>query len=300
MAGGLAGLCSAPLRNLEPTVLKEVLRQAAQARLHRKAEAFQARARQVGWDNALWEGLFAALGYKKNTWPMRRVAELLPMLIAEGNLSLISMQARLLGISGLLPSAFEKMKPSEAYLRSIWDLWWREADQFREFILPEDLWVMGGNAAGQLSTTTSRIGRTLDFPGDIPERLEGWLSRTIESPDFFSSVETILQVKEDPFWSYRWTLRGKPFSQPQPLLGEQRITDLIMNVVLPWLYVRALAGKNEKLAQTAESHFFLWPSGEDNSVLKLGSSSFVRWCAGPFFQNCGGTTGYSANCSGLL
>jgi len=284
MADGVLGLCSAPLRNLESTVLKEVLRQAAQARLHRKAEAFQARARQVGWDNALWEGLFAALGYKKNTWPMRRVAELLPMVMAEGNLSLISMQARLLGISGLLPSAFEKMKPSEAYLRSIWDLWWREADQFREYILPEDLWVLGGMRPA--NSPQRRLGLAAHWicRGDIPERLEGWLSRTIESPDFFPSVEAILQVKEDPFWSYRWTLRGKPFSQPQPLLGEQRITDLIMNVVLPWLYVRALAGKNEKLAQAAESRFFLWRSGEDNSVLKLARARLFGGVPARFFK----------------
>src|SRR5205814_1892517 len=80
--GLLAGQCSAPLRDLPENVMREVLRQAALVRLQRKASELAARARQVGWEQSLWEGLFAALGYKQNIWPMRRVAELLPVLRA--------------------------------------------------------------------------------------------------------------------------------------------------------------------------------------------------------------------------
>jgi hypothetical protein len=77
------GACSAPLRELEEPVMREVLRQAARARLQYKAEILQGIAREKGWDQALWEGVFTALGYSQNIWPMRRVAELLP-LVMEG------------------------------------------------------------------------------------------------------------------------------------------------------------------------------------------------------------------------
>jgi len=43
-----------------------VLQQAALIRLRRKASEFAARARQSGWEQSLWEGLFGALGYKQN------------------------------------------------------------------------------------------------------------------------------------------------------------------------------------------------------------------------------------------
>jgi len=284
MAESLAGLCSAPLRNLEPSVLKEVLRQAAQARLQRKAEQLQGRARQVGWEGALWEGLFAALGYKKNTWAMRRLGELAPGLKADKTRNLMILQARLLGVSGLLPSDFQKAKPSEAYLRAIWDIWWREADQFRELVLPENIWTMGGLRPANHPQRRLALAAHWIATGNLVERIEDWLNRTVESPDFFKSIESILQVKEDPFWSYRWTLRGKPFKETQPLLGEQRITDLVMNVILPWLYLRALAGKNEKLAQVAESRYFLWPAGEDNSVLKLARARLFGGVSARFFK----------------
>ena len=35
-------------------------------------------AARTDWRQALREGLFTALGYKQNSWPMRRLTELLP------------------------------------------------------------------------------------------------------------------------------------------------------------------------------------------------------------------------------
>src|SRR6185436_13501700 len=103
----------------------------------------------------------------------------------------------------------------------------------------------------------------------LPAEIERWLARKIESPDLPESLSEVFEAKNDQFWSYRWTFRSAPFRQAQKLLGEQRVTDLAMNVVLPWLFVRACAGENEQLAAAAEVRYLLWPSGEDNSVLKL-------------------------------
>jgi hypothetical protein len=53
------------------------------------------------------------------------------------------------------------------------------------------------------------------------------------------------------------------------LLGATRATDLAVNVVWPWLRVRAREGGNEKIRREVERRFFAWPAAEDNSVLKL-------------------------------
>jgi hypothetical protein len=42
-----------------------------------------------------------------------------------------------------------------------------------------------------------------------------------------------------------------------------------VNVVLPWLWIRAKEGGNEKFQREVETRFFAWPAAEDNSVLKL-------------------------------
>jgi hypothetical protein len=53
------------------------------------------------------------------------------------------------------------------------------------------------------------------------------------------------------------------------LLGGTRATDLAVNVILPWLWVRAAKGKNTTLRLEIERRYFGWPAAEDNSVLKL-------------------------------
>jgi hypothetical protein len=48
-----------------------------------------------------------------------------------------------------------------------------------------------------------------------------------------------------------------------------RVTDLAVNVVLPWLWIRAVEGKNDQLKKLIEDRYFAWPPAEDNSVLRL-------------------------------
>jgi len=85
----LQGVCSGPLGLLSADQTAALLQQAALVRFQRKAQELEIRARQAGWEQALWEGVFRALGYKQNIWPMQRVAELLPLL-SEGEDSLLA------------------------------------------------------------------------------------------------------------------------------------------------------------------------------------------------------------------
>lgn len=72
----LLGRCAAPLRDLSETQLEQLLKDAALVRLQSKAADLHARSRRAGWEQALWEGLLRALGYKQNVWPMQRLGEL--------------------------------------------------------------------------------------------------------------------------------------------------------------------------------------------------------------------------------
>lgn len=264
----LLGQCSGPFRAMDQTAVKAVLRQAAQARLQRKAEQLQARARQHGWEAALWEGLFTALGYKRNVWPMRQLSELSGRLRGQAASPLL-LQSRLFGLAGLLPAQAPRNSPAEPYLRQLWETWWREAEEFRDSVLPPEIWQFGGIRPANHPQRRLALASHWLVQGGLPARIEGWMDRQIESPDLLNSLEKLLQTPEDPFWSFHWTLKSKPFAQPHPLLGRQRVTDLAINVVLPWLYVRALAGRNESLARKVEGRYFLWPAGEDNAILKL-------------------------------
>ena len=142
----LLGQCSAPLRGLPAAKLTDLLHQAALVRLRGKAVQLQARARQAGWEQALWEGGLRALGYKHNIWPMQRLAELRARICPpETKVSPIALQARLLGIGGLLPNELTRQQASaDNYLRRLWDHWWRERETFSDCALPRTLWRFHG------------------------------------------------------------------------------------------------------------------------------------------------------------
>lgn len=284
---GLAGNCAMPLRSLPANELRNLLRQAAQARLYKKAAELQARARQFGWERALQEGLFTALGYKRNTWPMKALAVVAPRLregVDDNAEAIVVVQARCFGVSGLLPPQLSAQPGATAYMRRIWDLWWREADAFSDLVFPSRVWNLGGIRPANHPQRRVALAAHWLLDKDIAGKLENWLTRRIESPDLIESLDQILQVTTDQFWGYRWTWNSQPFRQPQPLLGEQRISDLAVNVVLPWLFVRACAGANEALAKAAEARYLLWPAGEDNSVLKLARQRLLGGVSAKFLK----------------
>ena len=267
----LVGRCGAPLRELSAAQLSELLQQAAVIRLQSKAAQFQARARQVGWEQSLWEGLFRGLGYKRNLWPMLRLGELRSRLCPERELpSVLSLQARLLGVAGLLPDELTRQAASsDTYVRRLWDSWWREREAFVDCALPRSLWDFAGlRPANHPQRRLALMAHWLAESG-LMARLESWCAAGMEPAQESSALMAALGVPTDEFWNRHWTLRSKALAASQPLLGATRVTDLAVNVVLPWLWVRAVEGKNDALRREMERRYFAWPAAEDNSVLRL-------------------------------
>ena len=92
----------------------------------------------------MWENLFRALGYKHNVWPMQNLAETKSRW-SRGADSAFEIQARLLGVSGLLPDELTRaQKSSDTFLRRAWDCWWRDRDEFDDCILPRAVWKFHG------------------------------------------------------------------------------------------------------------------------------------------------------------
>jgi hypothetical protein len=265
----LRGQCCSALGGLSVEKKSQLLRDAAGIRFRSKAAQLQARARQVGWEQSLWEGLFRALGYKQNTWPMHCLAEQRGRWLSEA-ISPLELQARLLGIGSLLPSDLTRSRASaDGYLRLIWDRWWREREEFRDCILPPSLWRFHGQRpANHPHRRVALVAHWLASAGLIGN-IERWCAADVPEGKLPDSLMKILQVARDDFWSWHWTLRSARMKKPQPLLGLARVTDLAVNVILPWVWVRAVEGKNGKMQHAIERRFQAWPPAQDNAVLRL-------------------------------
>ncbi len=282
----LLGQCCAPLNNLSATQLVELLQQAAQIRFQAKAAHLQARAKQAGWEQALWEGLFRALGYKKNIWPMQRLGEIRTRICPDGTRpEVLRLQARLLGVAGLLPEDLTKSQAgSGSYQRQLWDFWWRERDSFGDCSIPRSLWKFSSLRPANHPQRRLALAAHWMAVGGLSQRLQDWCTTTIDPAQQQSKLLEALQIPDDEFWSHHWTLRSKSFSKPQPLLGATRVTDLAVNVILPWLWVRAVEGKSEKLREEIERRYFAWPRAEDNSVLRLARQRLLGTTGSKIFK----------------
>jgi hypothetical protein len=265
----LRGNCFAPLRELDEPQLAELLHQAARVRLEAKAAQFFALARHAGWEQALWEGLFRALGYKHNAWPMQSLAET-RLLWSPGAKSPFAFQARLLGIGGLLPGELTRsQKSSDTYLRRVWDCWWRERDEFADCNLPRTVWRFHGLRPANHPQRRLALAAHWLADKSLLSKIENWCAANLADNALPGSLLEVLQVERDEFWSWHWTFKSARLAKPQPLLGATRATDLAVNVILPWLWARAAEGKNTTLRLEIERRYFDWPAAEDNSVLKL-------------------------------
>ncbi|HZM06358.1 MAG TPA: DUF2851 family protein [Candidatus Saccharimonadales bacterium] len=287
----LQGVCSGPLGLLSADQTAALLQQAALVRFQRKAQELEIRARQAGWEQALWEGVFRALGYKQNIWPMQRVAELLPLL-SEGEDSLLAWQARLLGVSGFLETSSEKSRPAP-YFRSLWDHWWTEREKFQDVTLPKTLWRLSGlRPANQPSRRLALAAHWLASKNFLA-KLEEWFTTDPPAISLPHSLLEGLQPGEDEFWSRHWSFRSARLGKSQPMLGKSRATDLAINVLLPWFWVRARAGKNAALLERAEQRYLAWPAAQDNSLLRLARNRLLG-------QRTSGAIKSAANQQGLL
>jgi hypothetical protein len=315
------GRCSSSLQKLNGTQLAELLTQASRVRLQAKAAQFRACARQSGWEQALWEGLFRALGYKHNVWPMQNLAES-RLRWASGTASAFAVQARLLGISGLLPMELTRLRPAardsgaagraaqksaDGYLRKLWDCWWREREVFDDCILPRTIWKFHGLRPANHPQRRLALAAHWIASGDLVQKLERWCAaeildgraallrgqadRQVSPAKLVDSLRKIFEVKHDEFWSWHWTFRSAHFKKPQLLLGNALVTNLAVNVILPWLWTRAIEGKNGKLQRIIEQRYLAWPPAGDNSVLRLARQRLLGDSGGRVLRNAAAQQG---------
>jgi len=269
LPASLRGKCAAPLREFSPPQLAELLHAAARVRFENKAGAILARAKSAGWEQALWEHLFRALGYKHNVWAMQNLAEAKPRWL-RGAESAFALQARLFGVSGLLPAELTRAEQAaDTFLRRAWDGWWRDRDELADCLLPRAVWKFHGLRPANHPQRRLALASHWLVSGSLAEKLEAWGVADLPERGWLAALHAIFQVEQDEFWSWHWTFKSARLARPQPLLGEARVTDLAVNVVLPWLWVRAREGGSEQVLRAVERRFFAWPAAEDNALLKL-------------------------------
>jgi hypothetical protein len=208
---------------------------------------------------------------------MQRLGELRARLApADQKSDLLQIQARLLGTAGLLPQDLTRAeKSTDGYVRRLWDCWWRERSSLADLTLPRAAWRFNNLRPANHPERRLALASHWLLDAQLPSRLERWCAKQIADPELLNTLLTTFSVETDEYWTFHWTLRSKRLKTAQPMIGPTRVTDLAVNVVLPWLWMRAVEGKNAALQEKIESRYLAWPAAEDNTVLRLARNRLL-------------------------
>jgi hypothetical protein len=223
-----AGACSGPMQGLAPEEANSVLETAAQVRLDQKVQLLQRAIKVHGFEQALFQHVAMALGYKENKLPFLLLTQRAPLSMLRAQVE--TAEAVLFGLSGFLEKASlpdSAAETASAYLKSLWSAWWPRRGELHHLVLPPDRW--------HLSSTR---------PSNHPQRRLAALASLVRRwPELQSLPPDLKRIRRffaglsHPFWNYHYTLASAPSPRPVRLIGSARINDLLANVFIPLLWV---------------------------------------------------------------
>jgi hypothetical protein len=208
-----------------PAIALRLLEVAARFRLASKAARLAAAISLHGKKVALWQALAGALGYKSNTVPMTLLAQRcgLRRAAAPGG------EALLFGLAGFLDqeNLDQAEDVSRKYLRALWQTWWKVRDGERRLILPPSAWKTGGVRPANHPHRRVAALHAAASAADL-------LLRALDAGDMHQFEKHLSGLSSD-FWERHWNLRGTALPRPVALVGDSRVADIHVNIVLPWL-----------------------------------------------------------------
>ena len=227
------GRCATPLRYMRPNDLESLLTAAAQYRLQHKAKRFAAIAGAHTEDQALFQAIAEALGYRHNKLVMAVLAQRLPLALLRKRES-IEREALLFGVAGFLDTAqFETVADDEArdYLKGLWDHWWKHRPEHEPAPDRKLAWKLSG------TRPTNHPQRRL---AALAALVNGWAEfrRRLTASEgaktaWVKGVRDFLADLDHGYWRHHYTLKASPSEKPLALIGKDRIQDLLGNVLFP-------------------------------------------------------------------
>ncbi len=256
--------CSRVLTRFTPEERQAVLYAAGEERLQRKAARLRQRMDEQDAEQALYEEVLTALGYKHNKAAGRYLAQCLPLeeLRAVSGGEVQAAYALLLGVAGLLPDAARRYHDPEVarWVRGLWDHWWRPRARY-ETRRPRPEWRLSGvrpanHPARRLMAAARMFVAEPRFSTFIQT------AATHQPTHWVKLVLAYLTELSDEYLTPRLSLTGRPRDQAVALVGSTRAAAMLTNAAIPWL--AATGGYDGAVRHALEA---LPPEG-DNGIVK--------------------------------
>lgn len=241
-------------------------------RLLEKADLMDELASKEGFEQAVYERMMDALGFSANRGAFCRLARIER---SEGLLCLERrrIEARLFAASGLLPDPSEEMDDrTEEYVSTLYKELEGESST-KEKLSRED-WRFGGirpanspprriAAAAYLLSANGEglLAKPLEIMGRF---MEGRLNRRRA----ISELRRSFIVPADRYWADYFDFNRKMSVPTENLIGSSRASDIIVNVVLPALYLWAARSQSSALSEAVSEIYSAYPKLQENYMTR--------------------------------
>src|ERR1043166_4372766 len=220
------GRCQAPLKDMAEEHVRSVLEAAAQFRLQKKAAEMRTKIETHGREEALFQGIAAALGYKENKLPFTLLAQRLSLKSLRANVA--DAEALLFGVAGFLEASDLDVyaRSTRKYVRQLWDNWWPHRDQLRRLILPSKIWRL--SSTRPLNHPQRRVAALAGLVREWPAFQRALRERSTDV------INDCFRALSHPFWNFHYTLIAAEAPAEIALIGESRVADILVNVLFPF------------------------------------------------------------------
>jgi hypothetical protein len=249
--------------------------------------------RRQAWEQLLYEEIMDCLGYSNNRAPMKQLAELVPLTHIRSLLTpdpdadpdsftpaVSHIEAILFRASGLLPSIDEISDTgSKVYLHSLT----AAANELRyatplPFIHHTD-WNFSPTRPANFPTIRIAAGSVVAFNilyrslvRSIMTVIEG---RHSSMQSKIGQLCALLDAGEHPFWNDHYTFSEAAHAK-HSVLGRPRINDILVNAIIPFVYVYSRIFTNDHRAEQCLNIAAELPLLEENSVLQTMKSELLK------------------------
>jgi hypothetical protein len=224
------GRCVAPLSRMSDAEVDSLLVAAAQHRLRRKSERLRVMVDSTSGEQAMFQAFAEALGFRQNKTAMAILAQRCPVrsLLAMGK---GEREARLFGAAGFLDPGFSDTAAADdarAYLRQLWDHWWKMRDSVEPSPRRAINWRYDGTRP--LNHPQRRVGALAGLV-DHWEQLRPIWEENVNNLE--KRANKLLKELSHPFWEHHYTLSSEPSPAALRLVGKDRLRDILGNVIFP-------------------------------------------------------------------
>lgn len=270
--------CPQRVRARSREAMAYLLDRAGEHRLFAKADRFRERIENSTIDQVLYEGIMESLGYAKNKALFlelaRRVslAKIEEVMGDEPPEGVKRAGALLFGVAGLLPadkSDFDH--ETREYIAELESLWWEFEPGFEARKMDGSRWQFLGVRPANFPTR--RLAAISHILANC--RKEGLFATFLSSltgeggRSSLKRIERIFKPEATSYWSFRHTFGGKRRKDPSKLVGQSRISDIVVNVIVPIVLAHARATEDRDLQNLLLKVYGSHPKLSDNAVTRF-------------------------------